>query len=93
MCNKYLLNYNYKIINLKSAPPLPEPTPEEEFPDDPKTHRLFNQNVLWNFEDLQMLLGTDLPIFGGGTYPCLSLRLRYNVYLFYTEFKIIRIQF
>ncbi|KAL4111775.1 hypothetical protein QTP88_015664 [Uroleucon formosanum] len=59
-----------------SAPPLPEPTPEEEFPDDPKTHRLFNQNVLWNFEDLQMLLGTDLPIFGGGTYPCISLRLR-----------------
>ncbi|XP_050421584.1 erythroid differentiation-related factor 1 [Adelges cooleyi] len=59
-----------------SAPPLPEPSPEEEFPDDPKTHRLFNQNVLWNFEDLQMLLGTDMPIFGGGTYPCLSLRLR-----------------
>ncbi|XP_050543387.1 erythroid differentiation-related factor 1 isoform X2 [Daktulosphaira vitifoliae] len=59
-----------------SIPPLPEPTPEEEFPDDPKTHRLFNQNVLWNFEDLQMLLGTDMPIFGGGTHPCLSLRLR-----------------
>lgn len=61
---------------MQSAPPLPEPTPEEEFPDDPKTHRLFNQNVLWNFEDLRMLLGTDLPIFGGGTYPCISLRLR-----------------
>ncbi len=23
-----------------------------------------------------MLIGTDMPIFGGGTHPCLSLRLR-----------------
>lgn len=60
---------------IQSVPHLPEPTPEEEFPDNPKT-RLFNQNVLWNFEDMRMLLGTDLPIFGGCTDPCLSLRLR-----------------
>ncbi|VVC32394.1 Hypothetical protein CINCED_3A025206 [Cinara cedri] len=74
--NNQLPNKILPSPSSSSAPPLPEPTPEEEFPDDPKTHRLFNQNVLWNFEDLRMLLGTDLPIFGGGTYPCLSLRLR-----------------
>lgn len=73
---------------MQSAPPLPEPTPEEEFPDDPKTHRVFNQNVLWNFEDLRMLLGTDLPIFGGGTYPCISLRLRYKI-LFESWFTVL----
>lgn len=74
---------------MQSAPPLPEPSPEEEFPDDPKTHRLFNQNVLWNFEDLRMLLGTDLPIFGGGTYPCLSLRLRFGIFsLLYVLFSV-----
>lgn len=36
----------------------------------------FSRNVMWTFEDLRMLIGTDLPIFGGGTHPCLSLRLR-----------------
>ena len=34
------------------------------------------RTVLWSFENLQMLIGTDLPIFGGGTRPCISLRLR-----------------
>jgi hypothetical protein len=24
-----------------------------------------------------MLIGTDMPIFGGTTHPCISLRLRY----------------
>lgn len=36
----------------------------------------FARNVIWTFEDLRMLIGTDMPIFGGGTHPCLSLRLR-----------------
>uniref|UniRef100_A0A2S2PJZ7 Erythroid differentiation-related factor 1 n=1 Tax=Schizaphis graminum TaxID=13262 RepID=A0A2S2PJZ7_SCHGA len=35
-----------------------------------------DQDVLWHFEDLKLLNGTDLPIFGGDTYPCLSLQLR-----------------
>lgn len=38
---------------------------------------MFDQNILWNFEDLKKLLGTDLLIFGGDTYPCISLQLRY----------------
>ncbi|XP_071947219.1 erythroid differentiation-related factor 1-like [Antedon mediterranea] len=36
----------------------------------------FARQVLWKFEDISMLLGTDLPIFGGGTFPAVSLRLR-----------------
>ena len=36
----------------------------------------FSKNIIWTFEDLRMLIGTDMPIFGGGTHPCLSLRLR-----------------
>ncbi|XP_054259203.1 erythroid differentiation-related factor 1 isoform X2 [Macrosteles quadrilineatus] len=56
-------------------PPLPDPRPEEKLPD-PTTDHTFNRNVVWTFEDIQMLLGTDLPIFGGSTHPCISLRLR-----------------
>ena len=36
----------------------------------------FARHVLWEFEDLRMLIGSDLPIFGGGKYPAVSLRLR-----------------
>ena len=36
----------------------------------------YQRNVLWTFEDIRMLIGTDMPIFGGGTHPCVSLRLR-----------------
>ncbi|VDO97641.1 unnamed protein product [Soboliphyme baturini] len=36
----------------------------------------YERNILWNFEDMRMLVGTDMPIFGGGTHPCVTLRLR-----------------
>lgn len=51
---------------------LPEP-PQQ--PKHPGSHE-FARNVVWTFEDIQMLLGTDMPIFGGDTHPCISLRLR-----------------
>ncbi|KAJ1525881.1 hypothetical protein ONE63_009073 [Megalurothrips usitatus] len=57
-----------------SEPPLPEPQDTEGLPDS-KSHHKFLRNVVWNFEDLQMLLGTDMPIFGGPAHPCISLRL------------------
>jgi len=60
---------------------LPQSRPEEVFPDNPKMHKLFNHNVLWNFENLQMLIGTNLPIFRGGKYSSLSSRLRFNIYM------------
>src|SRR5262249_29374212 len=37
---------------------------------------IFNRNVMWTFEDIRMLIGTDMPIFGGQTQPCISLKLR-----------------
>jgi len=55
--------------------------PEEVFPDDPQEHQLFNRNVLWDFEDFQMLIGTDLPVFKNGKKSSLSSRLRFNIYL------------
>ena len=36
----------------------------------------FQRDILWNFEDITMLVGSDLPIFGGGKYPAVSLRLQ-----------------
>ncbi|XP_036151294.1 erythroid differentiation-related factor 1 isoform X2 [Monomorium pharaonis] len=56
-------------------PCLPEPTQEEKVPDPNYNHN-FARNVVWTFENIQMLVGTDMPIFGGQTHPCISLRLR-----------------
>lgn len=58
-----------------TGPVLPEPKVEENVPD-PKSSHVFNRNVLWTFEDIRMLIGTDMPIFGGPNRPCISLRLR-----------------
>lgn len=56
-------------------PVLPEPTLEEKLPDPNHIHN-FARNVVWTFENIQMLIGTDMPIFGGQTHPCISLKLR-----------------
>ncbi|XP_011298230.1 erythroid differentiation-related factor 1 isoform X1 [Fopius arisanus] len=77
-------NENKDEINVTGASPLPlqslepmlpEPTREDKLPDPNHTHN-FTRNVVWTFENLQMLIGTDMPIFGGQTHPCISLRLR-----------------
>lgn len=56
-------------------PCLPEPSQEEKVPDPNYNHN-FARNIVWTFENIQMLIGTDMPIFGGQTHPCISLRLR-----------------
>ncbi|RVE46761.1 hypothetical protein evm_008545 [Chilo suppressalis] len=56
-----------------SGPYLPEP---EARPEEPPKEHLYNRNVLWTFEDIHMLIGSDLPIFGDQDRPCVSLRLR-----------------
>ena len=35
----------------------------------------FARNLLWNFEDIRMLIGSDMPIFGDKDHPSVSLRL------------------
>ncbi|XP_037935160.1 erythroid differentiation-related factor 1-like isoform X1 [Teleopsis dalmanni] len=58
-----------------TGPLLPEPNVEENVPD-PQSSHVFNRNVVWTFEDIRMLIGTDMPIFGGPNRPAISLRLR-----------------
>ncbi|XP_052868553.1 erythroid differentiation-related factor 1 [Anopheles cruzii] len=65
----------YKVLPL-AGPVLPEPTRDEHLPDAQQTNHVFNRNVIWTFEDIRMLIGTDMPIFGGANRPCISLRLR-----------------
>ncbi|XP_053594409.1 erythroid differentiation-related factor 1 [Microplitis demolitor] len=60
------------LQKLETEPPLPEPTNEEK--PGPRNH--FSRNIVWTFENIQMLIGTNMPIFGGQTHPCISLRLR-----------------
>lgn len=36
----------------------------------------FHYNVEWSVKDVHMLLGSDLPIFGIGEHPAITLRLR-----------------
>ena len=33
------------------------------------------RTLLWNFEDIRMLIGSDMPIFGDKDHPSVSLRL------------------
>ncbi|XP_050675032.1 erythroid differentiation-related factor 1 isoform X2 [Leptidea sinapis] len=55
-----------------TGPFLPEPEPRPEEPAEAS----YNRNVLWTFEDIHMLVGSNLPIFGDKDRPCVSLRLR-----------------
>ncbi|CAH1982006.1 unnamed protein product [Acanthoscelides obtectus] len=74
-CNKE----TSELIETNQNCPLQEPDlpePSTEYPDSPTSEQRYNRNVVWTFEDIEMLVGTDLPIFGGGTHPCISLRLR-----------------
>ncbi|XP_018414404.1 PREDICTED: erythroid differentiation-related factor 1 [Nanorana parkeri] len=62
------------------------PTPFETLPSVSEEGGASNQglkndfvrNILWTFEDIHMLVGSNMPIFGGGRYPAVSLRLRDN---------------
>lgn len=54
------------------GPRLPDPKTEEHLPKSQQ----HNRNVIWTFEDIRMLIGTDLPIFGNSNRPCITLRLR-----------------
>jgi len=60
------------------APIIYEEESQEETFNLPQLHQesSFQHNVLWQFEDIHMLVGSNLPIFGGGKYPAVSLRLR-----------------
>jgi len=37
----------------------------------------FQRTVNWTFENMKMLIGSDLPIFGDEKHPAVSLRLRF----------------
>lgn len=68
-----------KVSNIqpiqKVDPELPEPNIEENLPDPNSSSHTYNRNVIWQFQDIQMLLGTDMPIFGSAERPYISLRL------------------
>lgn len=67
---------NQSAKHLQYGPLLPEPNIEENVPDPKHTKHTYNRNVIWTFEDIRMLIGTDMAIFGGSSRPCISLRLR-----------------
>jgi len=60
-------------LALDPLPPLPEP--ETEKSPNFSSER-FARNLLWTFEDIRMLIGSNMPIFGDREHPCVSLRLR-----------------
>lgn len=69
----------FNVVNPQfrlTGPVLPEPNIEENVPDPEHTKHTYNRNVVWTFEDIRMLIGTDMAIFGGHSRPCISLRLR-----------------
>jgi len=60
-------------LSLENLPPLPEPE-SEKLPE--LNAESFVRNLLWTFEDIRMLIGSNMPIFGDSDHPCVSLRLR-----------------
>lgn len=67
-----------KTGDLKQIPPLPEPEIEKAIPlfYETKGSEGFARNFIWNFEDIRMLIGSNMPIFGDEDHPCVSLKLR-----------------
>ena len=60
-------------LSLETLPPLPDPSPD----NSPNfSSERFARNLLWTFEDIRMLIGSNMPIFGDPEHPCVSLRLR-----------------
>lgn len=57
--------------HLQYGPLLPDPNIEENVPDPKHTKHTYNRNVIWTFEDIRMLIGTDMAIFGGASRPCI----------------------
>ncbi|XP_006104043.1 erythroid differentiation-related factor 1 [Myotis lucifugus] len=73
------LEPSYIVGHLASAPK--EQNLTTLFNDGENSQGLKNdfvRNILWTFEDIHMLVGSNMPIFGGGRYPAVSLRLRDN---------------
>ncbi len=52
--------------------------PEEETNRKNLTSSPLQRTVNWTFENMKMLIGSDLPIFGDDKHPAVSLRLRYS---------------
>jgi hypothetical protein len=48
----------------------------DENKDTNYTSSPFQRTVNWTFENMKMLIGSDLPIFGDEQHPAVSLRLR-----------------
>ncbi|XP_062611260.1 LOW QUALITY PROTEIN: erythroid differentiation-related factor 1-like [Saccostrea cucullata] len=78
MLSKFLYRSVQEALNSGESLPVStlnrDVSEQDDFSED-----LFGQHreLIWTFENIQMLIGTDLPIFTRGTnYPCVSLRLR-----------------
>ena len=73
------LDYDWLLecLSLTSLPQLPEPQ-LENIPHlgSASSADAFVRNYLWTFEDIRMLIGSNMPIFGDADHPCVSLRLR-----------------
>lgn len=62
---------------LKNVPPLPDPEIEKSIPHLSQTKEEgFARNFVWTFEDIRMLIGSNMPIFGDEEHPCVSLKLQ-----------------
>ena len=65
-----------KSLSLETLalPQLPDPS-LDQVPNFMNTEK-FVRNYLWTFEDIRMMIGSNMPIFGDQDHPCVSLRLR-----------------
>lgn len=58
-------------------PPRPDPLIAQNIPHSSQTKdERFARNFIWTFEDIRMLVGSNMPIFGDEEHPCVSLKLQ-----------------
>ena len=69
------INRTLEIL-VKNIPPLPDPEIEKTIPHLDDANESFARNFIWTFEDIRMLIGSNMPIFGDEEHPCVSLKLR-----------------
>ena len=60
-------------LSLESVPSSGLPDPDIEHGPNFSAEK-FVRNYLWTFEDIRMLIGSNMPIFGDSEHPCVSLR-------------------
>ena len=70
------LGKDTKLVAAAEVAELNNNKSNKEFSAQPKASNDYLSDVFWTFDNMKMLIGSNLPIFGDETRPAVTLRLR-----------------